>query len=126
MPRLLVIAERGGRDHFRRNFAAPVRQLAVVGAEDPRQHEQPAVLRDDTDEIADKRSDTGGVDHRKHRATLFDAIEGRGPDQATKVVALVQHGLDADQVVTDRVLAILLGRHLEQRGRVTFGDPGGH
>mgnify|MGYP001810810722 CR=1 FL=1 len=86
--------------------------------------EQAAVLRDNTQEVADQPGDTGLVGDCRDGLELFLGREDRALDHTVEVGAFGKHRLEATEIGLGLLDRVGLGGKLIERARITVGNTG--
>ena len=114
----LRVVERDGRGHLGLDLAALARDQRAEALDHVRQREQAPVAGDQLDEIGREPADAGFLQHRGKRLALLVGRDHRAANHAAQIAAVIEQRLELLHGLLDGLHLILLGRELEQRGRI--------
>ena len=121
----LVVGQRLRRNHVGRRLAASGGNHVEEGADHRRQHEQPAIARQNAKEASGEVLESGFLGQGRQGAGLFLAGDHRRADQPPEIVGLVDQPGDLFQVGGDVIEKLFGLCQLEKRGRVSIGQSRG-
>src|SRR6185312_3947665 len=103
---------------------SPLGELAQKAGDDLGQNEKPAVLRQDTEEVAHQRRQLRLGGNRLDRLALRLARHHRAADQTAELRTVAQHGAHRLEVAGDGVELLALVGEIEQRRAIALSEPG--